>query len=207
MIPVRALSRWTVQRRLREEPDRCELCAQPLDPSHRHLFDRQRRRPACACAACALLFADGAHARFRPIPDRVRFDPSLRLRVEDWAPLGIPVELAFVRRLEAGGWQALLPGAAGMVEAELDPERWRRIRERSGLFTAPEPEVEALLFRCRRGGREVEVALLPIDRCFALAAILRTRWRGFDGGPEVREAIDHFLAAEMRRGEPWGGGR
>jgi hypothetical protein len=40
---------------------------------------------------------------------------------------------------------------------------------------------------------------VPIDDCYRLVAVIRTRWRGFTGGREVWEEIDRFFADLDRR--------
>jgi len=47
--------------------ERCELCAAPIAPEHRHLLDLDSRELLCACRACTVLFdrdaAGGRHYR------------------------------------------------------------------------------------------------------------------------------------------------
>ena len=59
-----------------------------------------------------------------------------------------------------------------------------------------EPDVEALLVNRARGAREHW--LVPIDDCYSLVGLIRTRWRGLTGGREVWEQIDALL----RRARP-----
>ena len=35
--------------------------------------------------------------------------------------------------------------------------------------------------------------LVPIDDCYELVGLIRSRWRGFGGGEEVWAAIDRFF--------------
>jgi hypothetical protein len=35
--------------------------------------------------------------------------------------------------------------------------------------------------------------VVPIEDCYRLVALIRTRWRGFSGGSEVWEEIDGFF--------------
>ena len=55
-----------------------------------------------------------------------------------------------------------------------------------------EPDVEALLVNRIDGAREYY--RVPIDRCFALVGLIRTRWRGLSGGAEAWQAIHEFFA-------------
>ena len=43
---------------------------------------------------------------------------------------------------------------------------------------------------------------MPIDTCYELVGRLRLLWRGFDGGSEVRQAMDEFFAAVADRARP-----
>ena len=37
--------------------------------------------------------------------------------------------------------------------------------------------------------------LVPIEDCYRLVAVIRTRWRGFSGGKDVWREIDRFFEA------------
>ena len=54
-----------------------------------------------------------------------------------------------------------------------------------------EPDVEALLVSRARDMREHWI--VPIDDCYELVGLIRSRWRGFGGGEEVWAAIDGFF--------------
>jgi hypothetical protein len=60
-----------------------------------------------------------------------------------------------------------------------------------------EEDVEALLVNRARGRRGQWLA--PIDDCYRLVAVIRTRWRGFTGGKEVWAEIERFFE-ELDRG-------
>ena len=122
--------------------------------------------------------------------------PDRRLRIEDfaledaaWAALRIPVEMAFFFHTHAGRARAApstrarrgarsrcsssTPGGAGGGQP-----RAERL----------EPDVEALLVNRARGAREHWI--VPIDDCYALVGLMRTRWRGLSGGAEVWAEIE-----------------
>jgi hypothetical protein len=40
---------------------------------------------------------------------------------------------------------------------------------------------------------------VPIDDCYRLVAVIRTRWRGFTGGKEVWLEIERFFTELDRR--------
>jgi hypothetical protein len=53
-----------------------------------------------------------------------------------------------------------------------------------------EDDVQALLVNRVRGARQQWI--VPIDECYALVGLIRTRWRGFTGGAEVWEELGRF---------------
>jgi Family of unknown function (DUF5947) len=60
-----------------------------------------------------------------------------------------------------------------------------------------EPDVEAVLIRARGNGFDGYV--VPIDACYELVGMLRTHWRGFDGGAEAHAKIEEFFDGVARR--------
>jgi hypothetical protein len=58
-------------------------------------------------------------------------------------------------------------------------------------------DVEALLVNRARGARRQW--LVPIDDCYRLVAVIRTRWRGFTGGKEVWLELERFFDDLDRR--------
>jgi hypothetical protein len=64
------------------------------------------------------------------------------------------------------------------------------------------PDVEALLVDRVRGARRQWI--VPIDDCFALVGLIRTRWRGLTGGTEVWLELDRFFDDLDRRARPVG---
>lgn len=197
MIPLGALGRYAQRPRPAPVADPCDLCAAPAGEPHRHLVDLVARRVCCACATCGRLFVDpAAGARYRTIPERVRFAPGLALEAAEWSRLEIPVGLAFVLRSSAAGrWVALYPGPAGVTESELPLDAWEELAARHPLLAAAEPDVEALLVHGERGSPAMECFLVPIDVAYGLAGRIRRRWRGLDGGDAVRGEIAAFFEA------------
>jgi hypothetical protein len=76
-------------------------------------------------------------------------------------------------RLEASTRMLTLASQVGSLELELQAHAWL---------------VVDLL---ERGDREAFLA--PIDDCYALVALIRSRWKGFAGGEEVWREIDGFF--------------
>jgi hypothetical protein len=181
------------------EEERCELCAEPIPPEHRHLLDLESRRLLCACRACTILFdrsgAGGGH--YRLIPDRVVAVENAGLDDQTWQSFGIPVEMAFFFHSSAAGRVvAFYPSPLGATESLLDLD--------DRLLEDLEPDVEALLVNRTRGRRECWI--VPVDRCYELVGIVRTHWSGFTGGEEVWRALDEFFE-RLRKEATWQGSR
>lgn len=180
--------------------ERCGLCAQPIAAEHRHLLDLRSRELTCACRACAVLFdrraaGGGVH---RLVPDRCRYLPDLEIDETAWR--SVPVALFFVLRHSAERrLVALYPSPAGAAEAAIDQTVWTGTIAAHPVLRAMEPDVEALLVNRTRGARDQWLA--PIDVCYALVGLVRTRWKGLGGGEEVWGAIEGFFA-ELRRRSP-----
>jgi hypothetical protein len=178
----------------------CELCSEPIPAEHRHLMDLSSSELLCACRACALLFdrrAAGA-GHYRLVPDR-------RLRLEGfalddalWEELRLPVEMAFFFHHSAEGRVvAYYPSPMGPTESLLALTAWAELEDANPVLRTMEPDVEALLVNRARGARQQW--LVPIDECYALVGLIRTRWRGLTGGREVWEEIERFFGALDRR--------
>ena len=179
-----------------EAEECCELCGTPLAPAHRHLLDLQSRQLLCACRACSTLFdrrAAGA-GHYRLVPDRrLRLD-EFALRDELWDELRIPVDMAFFFTSSAAERVvAFYPGPMGATESHLSLSAWSEIEAANPVLATMEPDVEALLVNRVKGMRRQW--LVPIEDCYRLVGVIRTRWRGFSGGKEVWREIDGFFEA------------
>ncbi|MCW2952873.1 MAG: hypothetical protein JWQ48_2043 [Conexibacter sp.] len=182
--------------------ERCDLCGEAVPPEHRHLVDVERRRLLCACRACTLLFdrpaAGGGHLRLVPLGRRrlegFAFDDAT------WERLRIPVEMAFFfDSSPAGRIVALYPSPMGATESLLALEAWEELAAANPVLHELEPDVEALLVSHARGMHEHW--RVPIDDCYELVGIIRSRWRGFSGGEDVWRAIALFFDDLPRREE------
>ena len=176
--------------------ERCELCAAPIPSAHRHLLDLRDRELICTCRACSLLFdreAAGA-GKYRLVPERRLHLTGFELSDIAWERLRIPVDMAFFFHSSAAGRVvAYYPGPMGPTESQLELEAWTEIERANPLLATMEADVEALLVNHARGARSHW--LVPIDECYALVGVIRTRWRGFTGGRELWQEIDRFFEA------------
>jgi hypothetical protein len=178
-----------------ELDERCEICDEEIGPEHRHVLDLRARRLLCACRACSILFdhnaAGGDH--YRLVPNRCRLVSDFDLDDPLWQRLRLPVEMAFLFESSAAGRViAFYPGVAGATESLLELEAWQELQARNPVLRSVEPDVEALLVNRAGGAREHW--LVPVDRCYALAGLIRKRWRGLAGGEEVWEELERFFA-------------
>ncbi|SNT04380.1 hypothetical protein SAMN05421642_108193 [Rhodococcoides kyotonense] len=184
------------------------MCAQPItapDPSrgdseHQHVVDVEARQLMCVCRGCYLLFTDdSATLRYRAVPDRYLSFPTFRLVPGTWDTLQIPVGLAFFfRSSRTGRTSAFYPSPTGATESELPFDRKDADVPQLDLLR---DDVEALLIRVPTRG-DASCHLVPIDACYELVGRIRMLWRGFDGGQDVRRAMDDFFDVVERRSRP-----
>jgi hypothetical protein len=185
--------------------ERCELCSAPIAPDHRHLLDLDERELLCACRACSVLFDRPAAAggRMRLVGDR-------RLRLDEfvltdamWAELRLPVDIAFFfDNTPAARVSAFYPSPAGATESLLRLEAWQDLVVANPVLATLVPDVEALLVDRARGARRQWI--VPIDDCFALVGLIRTRWTGLTGGQAVWQALATHFDDLDRRSRPAG---
>lgn len=180
-------------RQAREPEERCELCGNPIEARHRHLFEPSSRALVCACRACALLFVDGSEGRrYLAVPPDLTYLPSFRLPDELWDELMIPVNLAFF--CVSGTARrplALYPSPAGATESQLGLEAWESMVEANPVLSGMEDDVQALLVN--RVGSARDHYIVPIDECFHLVGLVRLHWRGLSGGTAVWTEINGFF--------------
>ena len=177
--------------------ERCDLCSAPIPPGHRHLLEVETGEMQCACRACALLF-DRDGTRYKLVPERrLRLD-GLALDDVMWAELRLPVDIAFFHDSSRHGRVvAHYPSPMGATESQLDLAAWDRLVAENPVLGTLEPDTEALLVNRAQGARRQW--LVPIDECFSLVGLIRTRWRGLTGGREVWQAIGSFCDDLDRR--------
>ena len=187
--------------------ERCDFCAEPIGPEHGHLVDLTARRIMCGCRPCYLVFEPegAARGRYKPVPNRYLEIENLALDDAAWESLQIPIGLAFFfRNSIEGKLLAFYPGPAGATESQLPLDAWESIAANDPVLATLADDVEAILLH-RRGEREPGGAttrcfLVPIDAAYELVGLIRTSWRGFDGGEDAWRRIDAFFASLLERG-------
>src|SRR6185503_13036577 len=178
--------------RSRAVVERCEMCSAELAPDHEHIVEAANRQLLCACQACAILFSGKANTKYRRVPRRVRYLSNFQLTESQWDSLLIPIGMAFFFNSSAAGKVvALYPSPAGATESLLDFEAWDEIVQNNPVLRDLETDTEALLVNRVRGTEEYY--LLPIDECYKLVGLIRSRWHGLSGGTEVWESIAQFF--------------
>lgn len=196
--------------RRRRPAEHCELCSTEIASQHPHLLDPAARKLVCSCDACALLFSGQDHGRFKRVPRLVRLLANFQMTDAQWDSLMIPINMAFFfRSTPDARVVAMYPSPAGATESLLSLDAWNEIATANPELQQMESDVEALLVNRighARGFTNAEYYLLPIDQCFRLVGLIRSRWHGFSGGTEVWQQIGNYFA-ELRRYASVFGGR
>jgi uncharacterized protein DUF5947 len=184
--------------RNRRDVDTCELCSTEIGASHQHLIEPARRKLACACDACAIVFSQQGAATFKRVPRRIRSLPDFQLTDGQWDALAIPIGLAFFfHSSPLDKVIAFYPSPAGATESLLPLDTWSDLAAINLVLNQMEPDVEALLVNRvgqLRGSAPPAYYVAPIDVCYRLVGVIRTNWRGFSGGTEMWEEISRFFA-------------
>ncbi|HLJ90180.1 MAG TPA: DUF5947 family protein [Candidatus Angelobacter sp.] len=186
--------------------ERCELCGVELGGKHAHLIELALQRLLCACAACTLLLTHEG-ARYKLVPQRVRYLPNLQITDSQWDRLLVPINIVFFFwSSQAKRQVAMYPSPAGATESQLPLETWDEIAANNSVLSAMEPDVEALLAnRIRINGMAAsetgqlgewspEYYLAPMDECYRLVGLIRRHWKGLSGGTEVWHEITAFFS-------------
>jgi hypothetical protein len=181
---MRLAQRSTVEREATLE--HCELCGVPIAAEHRHVLELATRDVKCACRPCGLLFERA---------DRLKLIPTDIYRLHEaavddqlWEDLRLPVDIAFFFRT-GGATKAYYPSPMGPTESLLTVD--------IGVMEQLTEDVEALLVNRVRGARRQWI--VPIDVCYELVGLIRTRWRGFTGGADVWRELERFYEGLDRR--------
>jgi hypothetical protein len=175
----------------------CEMCSKDLAANHQHLLDPIGRKLICACDACAILFGSQGQTKYRRVPRRIRFLADFRMTDSQWDGLMMPINMAFFfKSTPQGRVVALYPSPAGATESLLSFDTWDEIELDNPALLEMEADVEALLVNRighSRGFSNPEYYVAPIDECFKLVGLIRSRWQGLSGGTEVWREIAQFF--------------
>jgi hypothetical protein len=178
--------------RRRATAERCDMCCAELSVEHSHLIEPPTRQIVCACEACSILFSGSSDQRYRRIPRRIKFLRDFSLTEAQWDGLMIPIGMAFFFRSSLDQRViALYPSPAGATESLLDLQAWNEIVIGNQTLSEMELDTEALLINRVNGASDYY--LVPIDECFKLVGLIRTKWRGLSGGQDVWNAIEKFF--------------
>ena len=167
----------------------------PVAPEHDHLIELAARRILCTCRPCHIVFepAGAAQGKYRAIPNRYREVAEFVVDDATWDSLQLPIGLVFFfynsteRRTVA-----FYPSPAGATESLLPLEAMGRHRRAlSGV----------LVDRTRRRGdsnpaQSRSLALLHRARSTprtSSSGLIRTCWKGFDGGQEAHQKIAQYF--------------
>jgi Family of unknown function (DUF5947) len=173
--------------------EHCEFCHAPISPQHPHLIEPAARRLVCACPDCAETEASRAGSPYRPIPRETRTLRDFAISEAQWNAFQIPIGLVFLFiDSTAGRPVALYPGAAGATQSLLGLDAWAELAASNPMLNDLQPDVEALLINRTNGAQEYY--LVPIDRCYWLAGLIRSHWRGLSGGSLVWDNIGAYFA-------------
>jgi hypothetical protein len=190
--------------RARPAVERCELCGATLADEHPHLLNIQSRQITCACDACAILFCGQEGGKFLRVPRRVLRLDGFAFTALEWEGMMLPINLAFFLRQPGGEVTAMYPSPAGAMESLIELPSWDELFGREAALAAVQPEVEALLVN--RIGDQAAYFVVPVDACYRLIGLIRTKWRGLSGGAEVWQGVADFFASLERQATPVGGG-
>jgi Family of unknown function (DUF5947) len=146
----------------------------------------------CSCEACWALHS--GDAAYRPVGTRTVWLEQFELDDQLWASFQIPIALAFfMRSTVTGGVVAFYPSPAGATESELSLDSWEELVRRNRVLERLDPDAEALIVN--RLDDPPQFVIAPIDQCYALVGLIKTRWEGISGGPALRDAVPEFFAS------------
>jgi hypothetical protein len=156
----------------------------------------EERRIVCTCEACwALRSGD---PEYRPTGKRTLWLADFDCDRETWGAFQIPIALAFLMRSTVtGGVVAFYPSPAGATESELSLDAWEALAERNPVLAELEADAEALVVN--RLSDPPEYVIAPIDDCYGLVGLIKSRWEGISGGAALEDAVPSFFEAMRAR--------
>ncbi|MGI9183876.1 MAG: DUF5947 family protein [Solirubrobacteraceae bacterium] len=176
--------------------ERCDVCRAPIPDDHRHMLHLVDRRIVCTCEPCWALHS--GDAEYRPTGMRTVWLDGFTCPDETWAAFGIPIGLAFfMRSTVTDSVVAFYPSPAGATESELSLEAWDALVADNPVLEQLDTDAEALVVN--RISSPAQYAIVPIDQCYALVGLIKTRWEGISGGRAIEEAVPEFFTALHER--------
>jgi Family of unknown function (DUF5947) len=176
--------------------ERCDICHATVPDDHRHLLHLEERRIVCACEACWALHS--GDPEYRPAGMRTVWLDGLDFDDELWGMFQIPIGLAFFMRSSVtGGVVAFYPSPAGATESELSLEPWEALTTRNPALEELDPDAEALVVNRLSDPHQYVIA--PIDDCYRLVGLIKSRWEGISGGDALDRAVPEFFATLRAR--------
>ena len=131
------------------------------------------------------------------MPRRIRYLADFRMTDSQWDGLMMPINMAFsFKSTPQERVIALYPSPAGATESLLSFDTWEEIEIENPVLFEMEADVEALLVNRighARGFAEPEHYMVPIDECFKLVGLIRSRWSELSGGTEAWRDIGQFF--------------
>jgi len=183
----------------RPAAERCDLCNTTLPDDHRHMLHLVDRRIVCSCEACWALHS--GDAEYRPTGMRTLWLDGFQCDAETWASFQIPIGLAFfMRSTVTGSVVAFYPSPAGATESELPLEAWETLVAANPVLEELDSDAEALVVN--RMSDPAQYAIVPIDQCYGLVGLIKSRWEGISGGSAIETAVPEFFAGLRARAVP-----
>ena len=176
--------------------ERCDLCSTTVPDDHRHMLHLVDRRIVCTCEACWALYS--GNAEYRPTGMRTVWLEDFRCDPETWAAFQIPIGLAFfMRSTITQSVVAFYPSPAGATESELTLEAWEALVAANPVLEELDSDAEALVVN--RMSDPAQYAIVPIDQCYGLVGLIKSRWEGISGGSAIETAVPEFFAGLRAR--------
>ncbi len=182
--------------------ERCDICHATVPDDHRHLLHLSERRIVCSCEACWALHSGDAD--YRPAGMRTLWLEGFDCDEQLWGSFQIPIGLAFLMRSSVGGVVAFYPSPAGATESELGMDAWDALVGRNPVLTELDADGEALLVN--RLADPPQYVIAPVDQCYALVGLIKSRWEGISGGGALQQAVPAFFEALRARAVVSNGG-
>ncbi|HEY4310271.1 MAG TPA: DUF5947 family protein [Pirellulales bacterium] len=178
--------------------EKCELCSAAIAAEHGHLVERANGRVLCVCEPCAILFGNQVAQKYCRVPRTIARLAGFAMDDAQWNNLGIPIGLAFLFHSSVeGGIVAVYPCPVGPMRSQPSAEAWADVVACNPSLATLEHDTEALLIHRIHPARAYFRA--PLDECYKLVGLVRSRWRGVSGGTEVWETIADYFQALHRR--------